>query len=63
MRKEIEGYVDDDGCTVCVLADDGRNIWLFTKAIHEKNHANIPVIAEGKWQTLSDLREIRRAVV
>jgi len=36
---------------------------VFTKALHEKKHADVPVIAEGKWQTLNDLREIRRAVV
>jgi len=61
-RHHEEEY-DEDGDLVNVLVEDGEeNIWLFTKGIYKKFHAkDLRVLAEGKWHTLNDLREIRRS--
>lgn len=62
MDEEVEEY-DEDGDIVNVLLQDGPNIWLFTKSIYTRRHINdgMTIIAEGKWHTLNDIRDLRRA--
>lgn len=62
-EAEVVEEYDEDGDLVCVLCEDSReNLWVFTKGLYNaRKYDPLLILATGKWQTLNNLKEIRRS--
>ena len=62
-EAEVVEEYDEEGDLVCVLCEDAQeNLWVFTKGIYQKRKYDpLLILATGKWQTLNNLKEIRRS--